>query len=438
MPFQLPDNEYLTKLEGEPDEAIEIELFSVDEQGQKTPIGRGALGKGQIREDASTQRIEIKSLDGATSIGDFYTRITYVNEDQEGETQKQIQQRKEEDEQNQKEIYRGDIVIKQIRAYMDHDQDVLGQDLSQYAVIRLGSEIKQTKHCVGGGPKPAWSERVYLRHFGKRHAQIQIWRTDGQSTDNCVAEGVLDLKKVAAGGKFPQQHCKLFNRISANKEEMQQVGDAFIDLEYIFDQEYLKMFITDPPKDKKDIQFRDGPTQEDLKKKELYLKRKELMKPNLNLNKDYQLPPLKNTSSYSTKNLHKISQQQSHSNVFSVNSPTSEEGLTQLKQYPVHNRSDVFGWGFSNQLSASILKHSVPGYTLPQADRFVPNNAKILVKHVKDKNENAENIKKHKINIFRVHSNNDPDIYTPGPGYYGKSLMNHKYFPFQYLKYHCI
>lgn len=53
------------------------------------------------------------------------------------------------------------------------------------------------------------------------------------------------------------------------------------------------------------------------------------------------------------------------------------------KQYPTHSREDIFGWGLMNQLSASVLKHSVHTFTLPQADRFEGPDHKIVVQHVK-------------------------------------------------------
>ncbi|KAL4479486.1 hypothetical protein ABPG72_011808 [Tetrahymena utriculariae] len=342
----------------------ELILEIVEGEQIEEKIGSAILKFKQIPQGSSSNKIPI-TLDGQT-VGNIYFQSEY----QIPETPATVSL--DDSLANigrlaSPYIFRqGKLIVSTIRVYLEKNQQVQDPQVE----ILWGSQIEKSSVLTDQTTsKPEWKELIVFSSSSfDNKIEVKLIDKNVKSEDDFVGYGYLILDSpVSDGGKFRSQKIELYN------ENCQQ-GQMYIDFEFKLENQGKDTSKNDPL----DIRKMTKPTEEEIKKKEMLQKRRELMK--------------QSVMSYE-RNKSFLPQIEEDSNIFRIKTPAIRHSPSPPKppqaikvahsislpkinykinvyEYNKLYKDSVFGLGMSNVHSAQSLRHSIPSFSISQAPRF--------------------------------------------------------------------
>ncbi|KAL4442302.1 hypothetical protein ABPG74_005643 [Tetrahymena malaccensis] len=343
----------------------ELALEIVDGEQIEEKIGSAILKFKQIPQGSSSNKIPI-TLDGQT-VGNLYFQSEYqlpeapptISLDDSLVSVGRLAS---------PYIFRpGKLIVSTIRVYLEKNLQV--QD--PQVLILWGSQIEKSSVLTDQSTsKPEWKELIVFNSSSfDNKIEVKLLDKNSKSEDDVIGYGYLVLESsVSDGGKFRSQKIELYNEDSLQ-------GQMYIDFEFKLENQGKDSSKNDPL----DVKKKTKPTEEEIKKKEMLQKRRELMK--------------QSVMSYE-RNKSFLPQIDDNSNIFRVKTPAIRHSPSPAPKPPqaikvAHSislpkinykinvyeynklyKDSVFGLGMSNVHSAQSLRHSIPSFSISQAPRF--------------------------------------------------------------------
>ncbi|EAS03918.2 C2 domain protein (macronuclear) [Tetrahymena thermophila SB210] len=258
------------------------------------------------------------------------------------------------------------LIVSTIRVYLEKNLQV--QD--PQVLILWGSQIEKSSVLTDQTTsKPEWKELIVFNQSSfDNKIEVKLLDKNIKSEDDFIGYGYLILESsVSEGGKFRSQKIELYNYNVLQ-------GQMYIDFEFKLENQGKDSSKNDPL----DVKKKTKPTEEEIKKREILQKRRDLMKQSVMSNE---------------RNKSFLPQLDDNSNIFRIKTPAIRHSPSPPKppqaikvahsislpkinykinvyEYNKLYKDSVFGLGMSNVHSAQSLRHSIPSFSISQAPRF--------------------------------------------------------------------